>query len=51
MGKKELRKDDFLHELKDEFNEALKVLEQRGAVTLKTIAVNEDHKESVASRS
>jgi hypothetical protein len=44
----ELRKDDFLHELKDEFNEALKVLEQRGAVTLKTSAVNEDHKASVA---
>jgi len=29
-----LRKDDFLQELKDEFNEMLKVLEQRGAVKL-----------------
>jgi hypothetical protein len=30
-----LRKDDFLHELKEEFNEMLKVLQQRGAVELK----------------
>lgn len=42
-----LRKDDFLQELKDQFNEVLRVLEQRGAVTLKTSAVNEDHKECV----
>ncbi|HBI42055.1 MAG TPA: hypothetical protein DDY78_04240 [Planctomycetales bacterium] len=42
-----LRKDDFLQELKDEFNEVLKVLEERGAVTLKTSAVNEDHKVGV----
>jgi hypothetical protein len=44
-----LRNDDFLQELKDQFNEALKALEQRGAVTLKTSAVNEDHKEGVPS--
>ncbi len=43
----QLRKDDFLQELKDQFNEALKVLEQRGAVTLKPSAVKEDHKEGV----
>jgi hypothetical protein len=42
-----LRKDDFLQELKDQFNEVLKVLEERGAVTLKTSAMNEDHKECV----
>jgi hypothetical protein len=36
-----LRKDDFLQDLKDEFNEMLKALEQRGAVTLKTNEVNE----------
>ena len=38
-----LRKDDFLHDLKDEFNEMLKALEQRGAVTLKTSPVKEGH--------
>jgi signal transduction histidine kinase len=42
-----LRKDDFLQDLKDEFNEALKALEERGAVTFKTNAVNEDCHESV----
>jgi hypothetical protein len=30
-----LRKDDFLQELKDDFNEMLKALEQRGGVVLK----------------
>jgi hypothetical protein len=30
-----LRKGDFLVELKDEINEMLKILEQRGAITLK----------------
>ncbi len=29
-----LRKDDYLHDLKDEFNAMLKALEQRGAVVL-----------------
>jgi len=33
-----LRKGDFLQELRDEFNEMLQALEQRGAVTLKTPA-------------
>jgi hypothetical protein len=42
-----LRKDDFLQELKDEFNQVLKVLEERGAVTLKTSPVNEKDKVSV----
>ncbi len=31
-----LRRDDFLHDLQDEFNEMLAYLEQRGAVTLKS---------------
>jgi len=31
-----LRKDDYLHELRDEFNEMLRVLENRGAIQLKT---------------
>jgi sensor histidine kinase YesM len=30
-----LRKDDYLQELKDEFNQMLKVLEERGAVHVK----------------
>jgi hypothetical protein len=30
-----LRKNDFLQEMKDDFNEMLRVLEERGAVTLK----------------
>ncbi len=30
-----LREGDFLHDLKDEFNEMLEVLERRGAVTIK----------------
>jgi signal transduction histidine kinase len=33
-----LRKDDFLQDLKDEFNDMLKALEERGAVTLETAA-------------
>jgi nitrogen fixation/metabolism regulation signal transduction histidine kinase len=32
----QLRKRDYLGEMKDEFNEMLKALEQRGAVVLKT---------------
>jgi hypothetical protein len=31
-----LRKGDFLHDLKDEFNEMLQVLEARGALTIKS---------------
>lgn len=41
----QLRKDDYLHELKDEFNEMLRVLENRGAIQLKT----RDKTESVIS--
>jgi methyl-accepting chemotaxis protein len=33
-----LRQGDFLMDLKDDFNEMLKALEQRGAITLKTDA-------------
>ncbi len=36
LGLMQLRKDDFLQELKDEFNEMLRALEQRGAVVLTT---------------
>ena len=43
-----LRQDDFLQELKDEFNEMLKVLEQRGAVKLIASEVIGDHKEKEA---
>lgn len=32
----QLRKDDYLQELKEEFNEMLTALEQRGAIQLKT---------------
>ena len=33
-----LRKDDYLQELRDEFNDMLKALEQRGAVAVKAPA-------------
>ena len=36
-----LRKDDFLKEFQDEFNEMLKALEHRGAVTLKDASHNQ----------
>lgn len=42
-----LRDGDFLQELKDEFNEMLKVLEQRGAVTIKQLEVNKEEKVAV----
>ena len=48
-----LREGDFLQELKDEFNEALKALEQRGALKIKTNAApedqNEEHKEAISA--
>jgi sensor histidine kinase YesM len=37
-----LRKGDMLQEMKDEFNEMLKALEQRGAVVLKTPGAKRD---------
>ena len=43
-----LRKGDFLMELKDDFNEMLKVLEQRGAVTLKPSAADKGAKQPVS---
>lgn len=36
VGLVQLRKDDLLHDMKDEFNEMLQALEQRGAIVLKT---------------
>jgi hypothetical protein len=40
-----LRKDDFLQELKDDINEMLRVLQERGAVQIKTTEA--DAKQSV----
>jgi len=45
----QLRKGDFLHELKDEINEMLKVLEQRGAVVLKDSKAPEGVRERVCA--
>jgi hypothetical protein len=43
-----IRKGDLLVEFKDEFNEMLKVLEQRGAVVLKTTGAKEGQSRTVA---
>jgi nitrogen fixation/metabolism regulation signal transduction histidine kinase len=43
-----LRDGDFLQELKEDFNEMLKVLEQRGAVVLKTSEVKQEQGQAVA---
>ena len=40
-----LREGDFLQELKDEFNEMLKTLEQQGAIVLKTAKAAQNAKE------
>ena len=40
--------DLFLHELKDEVNEMLKVLEQHGALVLKTPEARQGKKQQVA---
>jgi methyl-accepting chemotaxis protein len=37
-----LRKDDFLQEMREDFNEMLRVLEQRGAVVLKAPQAKKD---------
>lgn len=42
-----LRQGDYLQELKDEFNDMLRVLEQRGAVTLKTNEAKLERKQPV----
>jgi nitrogen fixation/metabolism regulation signal transduction histidine kinase len=44
-----LRKGDFLEEMKGEFNEMLRVLEQRGAVVLKTPAAEQNEKDASGS--
>jgi hypothetical protein len=42
-----LRKGDFLTDMRDEFNEMLKALEQRGAVTLKNSAAKAEQNQPV----
>jgi hypothetical protein len=42
------RRGDLLGELKDEFNDMLKVLEQRGAVTLRPTEVVRDRKQPLS---
>lgn len=44
-----LRQGDFLHELRDEFNEMLRALEQRGAVVLKTPVDEQDKDQPLAA--
>ena len=44
-----LRKGDFLVEMRDELNEMLKALEQRGAVVLKTPAAKQDQNPPLAA--
>jgi nitrogen fixation/metabolism regulation signal transduction histidine kinase len=44
----QLRKGDWLEDMRDEFNEMLKVLEQRGAVTLKQPQAKAQPKEPVS---
>jgi methyl-accepting chemotaxis protein len=43
-----LRKNDFLVEMKDDFNEMLKGLEERGAITLKPEAAPQQENQPVA---
>jgi len=43
-----LRKGDYLLEMKDDFNEMLKALEQRGAVVLKSTLATQETKQTVA---
>src|SRR5262249_12632436 len=43
------RKDDYLHELKDEFNAMLRALEQRGAIVLTTPETASPEKRSLAA--
>ena len=42
-----LRKTDFLQELKDEFNEMLRVLEERGALALNEIDVKSNEQQAI----
>src|SRR5207237_1408725 len=42
-----LREADFLHEMKDELNAMLKVLEERGAVALKETAARQNEYQAV----
>ena len=44
-----LRKGDFLQEMRDDFNEMIRALEQRGAVTLKTVDAKQDAKQPVSA--
>jgi methyl-accepting chemotaxis protein len=44
-----LRQGDFLLEMRDDFNEMIRALEQRGAVTLKTADAGRDAKQPVSA--
>jgi hypothetical protein len=44
-----LRQGDFLQEIKDDLNEMLKVLEQRGAVEIKENPVEHSHQQPVTT--
>jgi nitrogen fixation/metabolism regulation signal transduction histidine kinase len=44
-----LRKDDFLQEMKDEFNEMLAALERRGAVVMKTTEAKKEQGQPVSA--
>lgn len=44
-----LRQGDFLEDFRDEFNEMLKTLEQRGAIVLKPTAASPEKQERVAA--
>jgi nitrogen fixation/metabolism regulation signal transduction histidine kinase len=43
-----LRQGDYLQEMKDELNEMIKVLEQRGAVVMKTPGAEQTQNEPVS---
>jgi nitrogen fixation/metabolism regulation signal transduction histidine kinase len=44
-----LRKEDMLHELKDDFNAMLRALEQRGAVVLKTPEAKQEREQLLSA--
>jgi hypothetical protein len=49
VGLVELRKGDMLQELKDEMNELLRYLEERGVIVLKKVEATQDQKQPVCS--
>jgi nitrogen fixation/metabolism regulation signal transduction histidine kinase len=48
VGLLQLRKDDFLQEFKDDFNQMLEALERRGAITLKPADAGSETSKPVA---